>query len=296
MKRNVRTLLTILLALAFVASGIWMTGYFAQYALARRQNDSAQIMAGLQEQTPAAPVEEILPEPIPAAIAPQPEPEPIPEPADEPEPEPEAAPRPAAEPVVDAYAPDLAQTDLAALQQINPEVIGWISIPETMLSYPLMQGEDNQYYLKHTWKKDYSNLGSLYMDYRNDSSLADFNTILYGHRMRGDDMFGSLKYYDEQTHWESHPAVYIATDEGVRRYDIFAAYEIDITNCHTYRLGLDETEGQQAYIDYCTGLSVLETGIVPEPGDHILTMSTCTSRGGSSDYRWIVQAVYNPET
>ncbi len=293
MKRKLRSLLITLLVLVFVASGAWMGGQMIQAAIARQQAENAQALAGLQQQIQAPPVQEIPPEPLPLAEEPAPEPLSPPEP--EPEPQPEPAPEPEPEPESDEHAQALADMDLEALRQVNPDVVGWITIPDTMLSYPLMQGEDNDYYLKHTWEKAYSSLGSLYMDYRNDSALGDFNTILYGHRMRGDDMFGSLKYFEDPAHWEDHPAVYLTTDEGVRRYDIFAAYEIDITDCHTYRLGLEETEGRQAYIDYCTGLSALDTGIVPRPGDHILTMSTCTSRGGSSNYRWIVQAVWSPE-
>ncbi len=291
MKRKLRMLLITLFALAFVASGIWMSGYITQYALARQQSDSAQTLAGLQEQQPAAPVAELPSEPVPAASRPNTIPKP--KPRTEPTPEADLRSKPEAQP--DEYAEALAEMDLDALQQVNDDVVGWISIPDTMLDYPLMQGEDNQYYLKHSWKKSYSSLGAIYMDYRNDSGLEDFNTILYGHRMRGDDMFGSLKYYEDQSHWEAHPAIYLSTDQGVRKYEIFAAYEIDITDCHTYRLGLNTTDGRQAYIDYCVGLSVLDTDIIPQPDSRILTLSTCTSRGGSSNYRWIVQAVYTPE-
>ncbi len=283
MKGKLRSVLTLLLSVVFVLSVLALSGQARQQQQARLADEQAR---QLTQNSIREPVE--LPETrVPTAPSPQS----IPQRSEEPRPVPVLQPEP--EPAPPAEEP--AAIDLTALRQENADVVGWIAIPDTMLDYPLLQGDDNQYYLKHSWTNDYSSLGSIYMDYRNDPALEDFNTILYGHRMRGDDMFGSLKYYDEQSHLEAHPAIYLTTDDGVRRYDIFAAYEINITNCHTYRLGLTEESGQQAYIDYCTGLSVLETGIEPQPGDQILTLSTCTARGGSSDYRWIVQAVWQGE-
>ncbi len=289
MKGKLRSVLTLLLSVVFVLSVLALSGQARQQQQARLADEQARQLAQNSIQEPVE-----LPETrVPTAPSPQSIPQRLEE--SQPAPVPQASPEPQPEPEPEPTAEEPAAIDLAALRQKNADVVGWIVIPDTMLDYPLLQGEDNQYYLKHSWTKESNRLGSIYMDYRNDPALADFNTILYGHRMRGDDMFGSLKYYDEQSHWEAHPAIYLTTDEGVRRYDIFAAYEINITNCHTYRLGLTEESGQQAYIDYCTGLSVLESGIEPQPGDQILTLSTCTARGGNSDYRWIVQAVWQGE-
>lgn len=90
----------------------------------------------------------------------------------------------------------LAAVDLAALREVNPEVVGWIEIPDGGISYPLMQGANNQWYLKHTWVGDYSSVGSVFMDCRSHADLSDFHTILYGHRLRSGAMFapcGSMK-------------------------------------------------------------------------------------------------------
>lgn len=86
---------------------------------------------------------------------------------------------------------------------------GWILIPNTVISYPLLQGEDNQYYLNHTWKKWTSAVGAIFMDSQNNPNLTDFNTIVYGHRMNNGSMFASLKNYKKQSYWQAHPCVYI---------------------------------------------------------------------------------------
>ncbi len=265
----------LIFAVFFVAAGVYLAVYGYQNWQSKNSYDQAKDLAGFASEVPMeSPV--ASPEATPV----------VPEQTVEPLLPPEPTPTP------DPVAEVLAQTDLAALREVNPDVIGWIEIPDTVLSYPIMQGTDNDYYLNHTWKGASSAVGSIYMDYRNDAGFSDFNTIIYGHRMGNGTMFNSLHNYEDSAYWEDHPAVYVVTDEGVRRYEIFASYEADAVKKHTYRLGLVESEGQQAYINYCIKRTVLDTGIVPEPGDHILTMSTCVGAGSGYDTRWVVQAVY----
>lgn len=182
----------------------------------------------------------------------------------------------------------LAEVNLDELRQENPDVLGWISIPETVLSYPLLQGEDNDFYLNHSWQKNSSIVGAVFMDYRSNADLTDFNTIIYGHRMRNGSMFASLKDYQDEGHWRAHPSIYLVCAGGVYRYDIFAAYEADVLGS-VYDFNDRDVEGREAFIDSCMGLSVIETDIVPTADDHILTLSTCTGRGYRT--RWVVQAV-----
>lgn len=93
----------------------------------------------------------------------------------------------------------LMDIDLEALRSVNEDVVGWIEIPGTELSSPLMQGTDNQYYLSHNWKGEKSGGGSVFLESVNSQDLTDFHTIAYAHRMRNDTMFGTLKYYKTMT-------------------------------------------------------------------------------------------------
>lgn len=201
--------------------------------------------------------------------------------------EPETAPQPEKPVYVDPYADALRNMDFAALRAVNPDVVGWILIPGTAISYPLVQGEDNQYYLDRTWKKTKSAVGAIFMESTNDRSFQDFNTIIYGHRMNNGSMFAALKNYRKQAYWSAHPTVYITDDNGSRAYEIFAAYEVS-TQGDTYRLGLTKDEQKQAFLDSCTERSVISTGVVPTVYDQILTLSTCTGNGHAT--RWVVQA------
>lgn len=197
-----------------------------------------------------------------------------------------------AEPYIDPYADALAAMDFAALRQVNSEVLGWIIIPDTGISYPLMHHANNQYYLGHNWKGGASRVGSIFLEATNSRSLGDFNTIVYGHRMNNGSMFTPLQKFQKQDFWAAHPSVYITCDAGSLRYDIFAAYEVS-TEGMTYSLGFSGDKAKQRFIDFCLEQSVIDTGIVPEVQDYILTLSTCTGHGHAT--RWVVQAVRRGE-
>lgn len=184
----------------------------------------------------------------------------------------------------------LAQIDLAALRQTNPEVTGWIMIPGTSISYPVLRAADNDYYLTHTWKGERSSVGAIFLDYR--TGEADFNTLVYGHRMRNGTMFAELKYYNTLDKWQQCPDIYLMDDAGVQCWRIFAAYEAS-TDAPIYQPG-ELTEKQKASIlNYALTKSWIDTDIVPTTEDRVLTLVTCTGDGYSA--RWVVQAVLQME-
>lgn len=186
----------------------------------------------------------------------------------------------------------LAATDLEALRTVNSEVVGWMAIPDTVISYPVLQGSNNRYYLNHTWTGERVAVGSIFMEYTASPDFSDFNTILYGHRMNNDSMFGPLRSYLKQDFWLAHPTVYLVTDAGVQAYDIFAAFEVGVHEV-VYRLDLIESGLVNEFIRFSMRHSAIDTGITPTAEDKILTLSTCTGRG--HDTRWVVQAVLRPE-
>lgn len=185
----------------------------------------------------------------------------------------------------------LAEIDLEALREINPDVIGWICIPGTDLSYPLLQGRDNAYYLSHTWQNKKNSAGAVFLDYR--SSLDDLYALIYAHRMSNTTMFGILKFYDDEAFWMEHPSVYLVSEDTVGRYDIFSAFEANV-HSDVYKLDLPEDE-RAGFLTWCLEQSAIDTGIIPEDKDKTICLSTCTSGGGLTDTRWVVHAVLRDE-
>lgn len=188
----------------------------------------------------------------------------------------------------DPYMDALAETDLEALRAVNPDVLGWIEIPETQLKYPLMKGLDNQYYLNHSWNGKANQAGAIFLERMNQEDFSDFHTVIYGHRQLDGSMFGSLKHYTTTGYWQEHPYVYIKDDAGVHRYEIFAAYEAAVGS-RTYQVGFADENSKQNFLEYCAEASVIDTGVMPTLEDKILTLSTCTAAGDNAN-RWVVQA------
>lgn len=187
----------------------------------------------------------------------------------------------------DEYTTELKKMNLEVLQEQNPDILGWIMIPDSLLSYPYLQGEDNDYYLNHTWEHEASTAGSIFLEHLVSGDLSDYNTIIYGHRMRDKSMFGNLTYFKEPDYLEKHPHVYLVNNEGCYTYRVFSAHEAGVTT-QTYRIGEVDEEGRQQYIDWAMDHSVIETGVEPTTDQRILTMVTCTGKG--YDARWVVQA------
>lgn len=184
---------------------------------------------------------------------------------------------------------NLDNLDIGALREVNKDVIGWITIPGTPVSYPLLDGDDNSYYLNRTWDKKWNTMGSIFLEAECSSKFSEFNTIIYGHNMRNTTMFSSLKKYLKEDFWKEAPYVYIVTQNGVRRYDIFAACEVSVKG-HAFWIDIEDDELKEKFISSALDMSVIETGIVPDIEDKIITLSTCTGNG--YEKRMVVQAVW----
>lgn len=190
----------------------------------------------------------------------------------------------------DPYAELLAaNVDLAGLKKKNSDIIGWFYIMNTEIMEPLIHYKDNDHYLRLSWTgKGYDRGGVIFMEAKCRPDFNEFNTIIYGHHMRNLTKFGKLTEYKKKSYWQEHPSVYILTDSGIDKYNIYAAYAVPLDGM-TYRLSFGDDLTKQEFIDFTLKQTVLKTGIVPTVEDKILTLSTCT--GDGYDERWIVQAV-----
>ncbi|MBQ3548833.1 MAG: class B sortase [Oscillospiraceae bacterium] len=182
----------------------------------------------------------------------------------------------------------LQTVDITALRQTNTDVLGWLHIPGSVISYPLMRSHDNIDYLYHAWDGSPNVAGSIFLEQHNSPDFTDFNTIVYGHSMADGSMFAELHKYQWQDVPETFPYLYIAIDGAVLRYAVFACYEASISS-DTYRLSFaDDAAREHAIANYLTQSSVTMPLSVTAQ-DHVLTLSTCT--GNQKDLRLVVQAV-----
>ena len=175
---------------------------------------------------------------------------------------------------------------------MNDDVLGWIMIPGTAVSYPYVQAGDNDYYLRRTWKGGRNRAGCIMMECTNSPDRSDFHTILYGHNLRNGAMFSCLPNFQRASYWRSLPSIYLVDDSGTHRYDIFSVRKVGLQDI-TYRLDLERSGLQEDFIRAALENSLVNTGIVPAAQDHILTLSTCTNV--KEDVRWVVHAVLYQE-
>ena len=187
----------------------------------------------------------------------------------------------------DEYFEKMQSVDLAALREVNPEVIGWIYVPGTHINYPIMQGEDNEFYLKHTWQNVKNTVGAIFMECRNYPDFADFNTILYGHNMRNNSMFGDLDQFKGAWFASRTPYVYVANDEGTFRYEVFSYHSAPVDS-FVYGVSFNQRDTRENFIAAAIEACEDDLGIVPAYTDRILTLSTCT--GSTHENRWVVHA------
>lgn len=171
---------------------------------------------------------------------------------------------------------DFPVVDFAALYAVNPEIIGWIYLPNSTINYPIAKHDDNVYYLDHMFDKKGNGSGSIYMDCDNRADFRDDNTILYGHNMRNNTMFSALTQYKEPGYYEGHPVILIMTPIKNYVMKVFAAESTPSSN-DSWLINFDSPESRQQWIDARIAASVVDTGVEPGPDDRLMTLSTCIS-------------------
>lgn len=176
--------------------------------------------------------------------------------------------------------------DLASLQQINSDAVGWIEIPGTVISYPLVHTSDNIYYLTHTFRKEESRSGGIFIEHANSPDFTDLHTIIYGHNMKNGSMFAGLKNYREQSYYQAHPYIYIDLEDGSHCYEIFSCHEAPVTDV-SYTIGYAADDIYGSFLSEIQAASLYDTGVDVGTGDSVITLSTCTSNDAN---RFVVHA------
>ncbi|MDE6425687.1 MAG: class B sortase [Ruminococcus sp.] len=177
------------------------------------------------------------------------------------------------------------------LLDMNPDVVGYITIPDTPVANPVMQSGDNEKYLNQNINGDTSRAGELFLDYRNnfdrvvDNKLSvenSDNLVIYGHNMGNDTMFGSLKYYQHNyNYYTQHPVIYLNSNYECYTYKIFAYFILDAMDesetaydCWN-KFDFDNEEDFYNFVNEAKKRSLTLNDVDVKYGDKILTLSTC---------------------
>ena len=180
--------------------------------------------------------------------------------------------------------------DIKSLKETNPDTIGWIYIEDTPISYPVLQNDNNTYYLKHAYNNKYSGFGSIFIDYRCNGDLTDKNTLIYGHNTKNGSMFGSLKKYKNADYLKKHPYIYIVCENKTYKYQIFSIYTTD-TSDKSYTLDFASAADFRKWISYVDSNSLIDVmgNYKPTGKENVITLSTCVKH--NSPERFVVFAI-----
>lgn len=180
--------------------------------------------------------------------------------------------------VYEKYKPSLENTlSFEDLQAINPEVVGWLELEGTNIDYPITQGEDNLKYVNMSAEGEYSLSGSLFLDYRNSLSPVDPVSIVYGHDMVDDKMFGGLVRYKSIEYAEKHSMGSLYLGGEFYTLSVMAFLETDAYDTSVYNAGVSRGD-LDAYYN-----KILERSVTTLPvnfdarKDSLLLLSTCSS-------------------
>ena len=175
--------------------------------------------------------------------------------------------------------------DIAGLQKKYPNVVGWIYFEDGLISYPVMQTDDNETYLHTTYDGRESKSGSIFVEASHSGDFSDTHTIIYGHNMKNLSMFGRLKHYKTQAgYYDGHEYFQIFCGDEILRYQIFSYQDVPIDSFvyQEYFTSAKELSNRLLKSSY------INPGLEIEKNDKIITLSTCTA---DDEHRFVVSAV-----
>ncbi|MEG0841069.1 MAG: class B sortase [Erysipelotrichaceae bacterium] len=177
------------------------------------------------------------------------------------------------------------------LKAINNDIVAWIVIPDTDISYPVVQGADNDFYLNHTFEKRENYAGAIFNDYAASPNYSDLNTFMYGHNIKHGTMFSDIQKFKDKAFFEAHPYLYLFTPEKKYRCDIMSMYSTDASS-DSYINGYTSWDGFSHYVDLIKSKAMYPREVPFQEGDRMITLSTCSyERGGvASDARYLLHA------
>lgn len=171
--------------------------------------------------------------------------------------------------------------DFDTLKKINQDIVGYIEVKNTNVSYPIVKSSDNSYYLNHSYDKEKNNVGSIFLDYRNDLENLSRNNIIYGHGRLDKSMFGSLNNLLEKD-WLSNKDNYyitVTTPNKIMTFKIFSVYTID-KESYYIKTYFSSNKYFKDFLETIMKRSIYNFGTDVNTSDKILTLSTCKNDFG----------------
>ena len=177
------------------------------------------------------------------------------------------------------------QVDFDALFAKNQDVIAWLYCQDTPINYPVVQASDNEYYLRRLLDGSRNTAGTLFMDYRNATDLSDWNSVIYGHNLHNDSMFGTLPDYQAQSYFQAHPEMFLLTPEQDYVIELIAGFTTSASS-ELYNTFVPGAAEKTRLLENWRQDSDFVSNITPTAEDRLIAFSTCSYE--YSDARYVL--------
>ena len=173
--------------------------------------------------------------------------------------------------------------DFAALAEINPDIVAWITLEDSMINYPVVQGTDNAYYLEHLFNREVNHMGCVFMDYRSRPDFSDFVTPLYAHHSSNGAMFAGIEKYKRQDFYETHKSFTLRTPEGEYLLEPYTGLVLDAAEAFL-RIDFTDVNDFVSYANMFNGQSTFRSDITIGEDDRVAVLLTCTADFDTARY------------
>ena len=186
-----------------------------------------------------------------------------------------------------------AMVDLSAYLAQNPDFVAWLRIPGTNVDYPVVQTDDPDDYLNHTFSGKSSVVGTLFSLADADYAAPGRNIAIYGHHLRssGEKMFTSLMRYKNPDFYEDNKTVMLDSLYRHSEYTIFAVMNMKVGDWEPSRTTFSGDAAFMAFVNRAKSESLYDTGLEVGADDHILTLITCDRSYAGKEGRLVILAV-----
>ena len=169
-----------------------------------------------------------------------------------------------------------------SLQQENSDVVGFLEIENTNISYPVVQGKDNEYYMTHNYKREKSKNGAIFLDKDYDWNIPSNNYLIYGHNLNNGTMFQELLKYANESYYKNHPTISFTTADEECVYDIISVFRSKVyytsDNVFKYYFFINP-KTEETYNDYIKNIKEISLYNIEQTanyGTQLITLSTCS--------------------
>lgn len=182
--------------------------------------------------------------------------------------------------------------NIAGLKEQWPNVVGWVYIPKTVISYPIVQGDDNTKYLRTTVDEQYNKAGSIFMDYESERDFTGQHTVIYGHNQKNGKMFADLIKYKEKEFFNQNPYVYLFLEDRVLELRVVSAYPTKAHSSQRQMVFGDRKEFE-SYVQNVLNQCEYSVPLQLDKVSQLFTLATCSYEW--NDTRTYVHAVLSNE-